>query len=468
MFRMSSRRVVSPGFLALSCLMLCQTISSASASRPRKVIFDHDGGIDDYVTLLLLLASPEAVRVVGITILDADCRAAVAWNTTLKLLHTLGHGAIPVAVSSLPAVNPFPDPWRNSVLSVDVMPLINDLTQEDLEPLRLSTPGEELMAQLLLGSGSGSGANSGTSSGSNATTRNNDRGNAGSAAGGYDKDGRDGDRGDGDDDDERITIVATGPLSNVAFVLKKYGRAAAARIREVWWMGGAMWVGGNVDFPGHDGSAEWNAFWDPAAVGEVWGWAEVPLIVVPLDATNAVPVTPDLIYRFGRQARHRYSVLAGTVWSRVVTWVYDRPHEPYYAWDTLTAACVLQPDLCEKLYDVESYAVVGGASQGRTVPLAPSPDAVARTAGGGGDKGSCAVAPDAEAEQKEKEKVEKEEEVELQRAEEARMLEELVEAGEGEGQETRRQHQSARRRVTVVKHVDAEAFYTFVLDTLRL
>lgn len=69
------------------------------------------------------------MRVIGITILDADCRAELAWNTTLKLLHTLGHEHVPVAVSSLPAVNPFPDPWRNSVLSVDVLPHINDLTQ---------------------------------------------------------------------------------------------------------------------------------------------------------------------------------------------------------------------------------------------------------------------------------------------------------------------------------------------------
>eukprot|EP00198_Chlamydomonas_reinhardtii_P007364 XP_001696700.1 predicted protein [Chlamydomonas reinhardtii] len=319
--------------LAVTCLLLLGVASADTASpsdasdikarpnRPRKVIFDHDGGIDDYVTLLLLLSCPERVRVIGITILDADCRAELAWNTTLKLLHTLGHEHVPVAVSSLPAVNPFPDPWRNSVLSVDVLPHINDLTQEDLAPLRLSVPGQELMAQLLLGTfQSASGSRDKSGSRSNGTD-----GGAAAVA-------------DDDDDGEPITVVATGPLSNVAHVLRKHGRAAADRIREVWWMGGAVWVGGNVAFPGHDGSAEWNA--DPAAVGEVWGWPSVPLVVVPLDATNAVPVTPDLIYRFGRQSRYRYSVLAGTVWS------------------------LLQPDLCDKLYDVQSYVVVAGASQG--------------------------------------------------------------------------------------------------------
>ncbi|PNW79335.1 hypothetical protein CHLRE_09g411500v5 [Chlamydomonas reinhardtii] len=458
--------------LAVTCLLLLGVASADTASpsdasdikarpnRPRKVIFDHDGGIDDYVTLLLLLSCPERVRVIGITILDADCRAELAWNTTLKLLHTLGHEHVPVAVSSLPAVNPFPDPWRNSVLSVDVLPHINDLTQEDLAPLRLSVPGQELMAQLLLGTfQSASGSRDKSGSRSNGTD-----GGAAAVA-------------DDDDDGEPITVVATGPLSNVAHVLRKHGRAAADRIREVWWMGGAVWVGGNVAFPGHDGSAEWNAFWDPAAVGEVWGWPSVPLVVVPLDATNAVPVTPDLIYRFGRQSRYRYSVLAGTVWSRVVTWVYDRPDEPYYAWDTLTAACVLQPDLCDKLYDVQSYVVVAGASQGRTVPLAPSPEAAAAAAGGG-EKGSCvAAAPDVETGMAGRTGVKDGEEGVQSAVEAARMLAEVTGAGAAEAttggqrpgqQQGEQQQRSGSRGVTVVRHVDAEDFYTFVLNALRL
>jgi hypothetical protein len=37
----------------------------------------------------------------GITILDGDCHVDVAANTTLKLLHLLGHDDIPVGVSTL-------------------------------------------------------------------------------------------------------------------------------------------------------------------------------------------------------------------------------------------------------------------------------------------------------------------------------------------------------------------------------
>ncbi|GLI62085.1 hypothetical protein VaNZ11_004500 [Volvox africanus] len=289
-----------------------------TAAKPQKVIFDHDGGIDDFVTLLLLLSKPELVSVVGITILDADCRAEVAANTTLKLLHTLGFNDIPVAISTLPAVNPFPDIWRWSGLTVDVQPLINQVDSISVKQNLVQQPGQDFLWELLR------------------------------------------------TQLERITIVATGPLSNVAYIIKHYGDEAAARIKEVWWMGGAVYVQGNVDYPGHDGSAEWNAFWDPPAVGVVWN-SSVPIVMVPLDVTNHVPVTPDLIYRFGRQAEYLYSVLAGTIWSKVISWVYERPLEPYFAWDTLTAACLLSRELCARVDDLVSYAVVSGPSQGRVV-----------------------------------------------------------------------------------------------------
>lgn len=333
-------------------------------SSPKKVILDHDGGIDDFVTMLLLLANPDKLDVLGITILDADCRIEVATNTTLKLLHTLGDLKIPVAVSSLAGANPFPDVWRASGISVDVQPLINNFeTYEELIDGRLvHTPGEDYLAELLL------------------------------------------------EQDEPVTIVATGPLSNIAHALAKHGPAVADKIEEVWWMGGALRAPGNVNYTGHDGTAEWNAFWDPAAMGVVWN-SSVPLVLVPLDVTNHVPVTPDLIYRFGRQADH---VLAGTIWSRVVSWVYERPDEPYYAWDTLTAACVIGPQLCEREDGVLTFAVVSGPSQGRTA-LAAGTECAAETCTGGVGGGSV----------------------------------------------------SRTRAVSVISHVDAEEFYSSVLEDLK-
>lgn len=347
-------------------LLLIPLLMSSAFANPIKVIFDHDGGIDDFVTLLLLLSDRKAVDVLGVTILDADCRIEVAANTTLKLLRAIDAADIPVAISTLQGVNHFPDAWRGSGISIDVHPLINNVNREAVEAQRVKQPGQDFLGELLLAQ------------------------------------------------EEPVVVIATGPLSNIAYVLQTYGSKAANKIQEVWWMGGAINASGNVHYPGHDGSAEWNAFWDPAALGPVWE-SSVPLIIVPLDATNSVPVTPDLLYRFGPQAAYKYSVLAGTIWSRVVSWVYERPDEPYYAWDTLTAACVMQPDLCHRVDNVEVYAVLAGESQGRTA------------------------------------------------AQSMYAQQQCVPHGIACPSE----HASVVRNVSVITHVDADSFYNFVLNSLR-
>jgi purine nucleosidase len=52
------------------------------------------------------------VFVQGITIVEGDCIADIAVNSTVKLLHLLGYSHIPVALSTLKAANPFPDRYR--------------------------------------------------------------------------------------------------------------------------------------------------------------------------------------------------------------------------------------------------------------------------------------------------------------------------------------------------------------------
>jgi purine nucleosidase len=89
----------------------------------------------------------------GITTLDGDCYADVAVNTTFKLLQLLDQPDIPVAVSTLEAVNPFPAPYRSQGLILDCLPILNAHTHE-VEALRTRQlqhqPGQEFFAQLLL------------------------------------------------------------------------------------------------------------------------------------------------------------------------------------------------------------------------------------------------------------------------------------------------------------------------------
>ena len=91
----------------------------------------------------------------------------------------------------------------------------------------------------------------------------------------------------------------------------------------------------------HDGTAEWNIYWDPVAAKRVWD-SDVPITLVPLDVTNRVPVTEEFIRRFGKQQQYPFSVLAGSSWALTAGWKF-RTNNHYFAWDVLTALYVLKP-----------------------------------------------------------------------------------------------------------------------------
>ena len=76
-----------------------------------------------------------------------------------------------------------------------------------------------------------------------------------------------------------LTIVALGPLTNLALALKE-DAGALGRVGRVVAMGGAVDVPGNVT-----PTAEFNMFVDPEAAHRVLA-AGLPLEVVPLDATR--------------------------------------------------------------------------------------------------------------------------------------------------------------------------------------
>lgn len=78
-----------------------------------------------------------------------------------------------------------------------------------------------------------------------------------------------------------------GPLTNIAYALKK-NPAVADKISSTWWMGGTLRHPGNIfNNSNSDGTAEWNVFADPQAAAVVWD-SKVPVTLVPLDATNKV------------------------------------------------------------------------------------------------------------------------------------------------------------------------------------
>lgn len=81
-----------------------------------------------------------------------------------------------------------------------------------------------------------------------------------------------------------VTLVPTGPLTNIALALRKEPRVAA-RIPEICLMGGAL-THGNVT-----AAAEFNIYFDPEAAHAVFT-SGIPITMVGLNVTEQVIATP--------------------------------------------------------------------------------------------------------------------------------------------------------------------------------
>ncbi len=278
------------------------------------VFFDHDGGIDDYLSLLMLLTYD--VDVLGISVTPADCFAEGAVPATRRILDLAKRPDIVTAEATIEGPNPFPDDWRMDSFKIDAFPILNQTGT--IEAPLSETTGQEFLARTIL------------------------------------------------NHPGPVTLLMTGPLTNLAWALNEFP-AVEAKISELIWMGGALHVAGNVSEPGHDGSAEWNVYWDPPAAKRVWDSA-LDITIFPLDATNTVPVTDEFIRAIGLQYQHPLSRVAGTIWA--LTAKHEmRTGEDYYFWDTLATSYLAVPELCE-FEEIGCDVVPDGPSQGRTVPTA--------------------------------------------------------------------------------------------------
>jgi purine nucleosidase len=273
------------------------------------VIHDHDGGIDDFLSLALLCTMPH-VDVYGVVVTPADCYIKPAVSVTRKLLDLLGRSDIPVAESTVRGLNPFPRVWRQTAFAVDHFPLLND--NDTIQTPLVNETGQKFLARRL------------------------------------------------SEAPEPVTLLATGPLTTVAEALA-IDPTIEKKIKRIVWMGGALNVAGNVDpvmEAGHDGSAEWNVYWDPPAAHQIWQ-TSIPIVLCPLDITNHVPVTSELVLQFGRHRKFPLAEFAALCYGLVMK------QGGYYFWDVLTTAFIGRPDLF-KVRECETVVIPEGISQGRT------------------------------------------------------------------------------------------------------
>lgn len=273
------------------------------------VLMDHDGAIDDFLSLMLLATMTE-VELSGVVVTPADCYGKTAVSVSRKILNLMGQTDIPVAESTVRALNPFPPDFRRDCTIIDNFPILNesDMIQT---PLAAESGQEFIINQLQTSS-------------------------------------------------IPVTLMITGPLTTIAEAIATEPKIID-QIAEIIWMGGALTVPGNVEKVfalEHDGSAEWNVFWDPIAVKHIWD-TTIAITLCPLDITNNVPVTPEFIRKLTKQRKYTLSDLAGMCYALTIP-------QNYYCWDILATAYLARPQLYQ-VEEKETDIISTGVSQGRTI-----------------------------------------------------------------------------------------------------
>ena len=249
----------------------------------QKVIFDHDGGVDDLLSLMLLLTM-DHIDLLAVTITPADCYLSDATTSTLKILNMFGRTDVVVAKGELHGINAFPADWRAQPKICNALP---DMLVQDLDESMMSGVSAHFLMKKLLS------------------------------------------------ENEKVTVLMTGPCSNLVAAWE-LDKQIANNIHEVVWMGGAVDVAGNVAMHNHDTSAEWNAFWDPVATEKLFRLG-LPIKLIPLDATNCLPVNMEFLHQLAAQKDYPVAKLAGQFWALTINSIPSYEFT-YYMWDVLATS----------------------------------------------------------------------------------------------------------------------------------
>lgn len=281
----------------------------------RKVYLNHDGGVDDLVTLFLMLQMKE-VEIVGVGVIPADCYLEPAVLASQKIIDKFGHGQkITVSASNSRPQNPFPKDWRMHAFTVDALPILNESGK--VETVVSYLPAHLHLVETL-----------------KAQT-------------------------------EKIDLVFVGPLTDLARALD-VDPTIEEKINKLYWMGGTFLEKGNVEEPEHDGTAEWNAFWDPEAVARVWE-STIEIDLVALESTNKVPLTNDIRQMWASKRKDEGIDFLGQAYAIVPPLVHFQTNSTYFLWDVLTAVAFGEESLIQKEV-VRSKVHAHGVSQGQTYP----------------------------------------------------------------------------------------------------
>ena len=174
-----------------------------------------------------------------------------------------------------------------------------------------------------------------------------------------------------------VTLVTTGPLTNIAMTLRANPDAVASYARIIT-------MGGALDVPGNTGPvAEFNFYVDPEAASLVLT-SGLDITLVPLDATTGAVLT-----RSSLEAHERAHGLPADRPSRNAAAILHRALDSYmefqfdesgldggYMHDPLAVAAAITPGVLETL-DLPVDVITDGPDRGRTVRGSVQTDAAA-------------------------------------------------------------------------------------------
>ncbi len=164
-----------------------------------------------------------------------------------------------------------------------------------------------------------------------------------------------------------ITLIATGPLTNLALEWEKDSEGMG-QLKEVVIMGGAVRTGGNIT-----PHAEFNFFVDPLAAKRVLE-SSLPVTLVPLDATHQVPLTAEIMEKL-RKTQNPFSRFAvkATGYNPAIR-RFRGEREFFYLHDPLAVGVAIDPGLVKKERLSLSVKAEEGEEYGKIQELPPDPD----------------------------------------------------------------------------------------------